>query len=52
LELGGNAIGLPERGTFVDDDALENLQLLKIAERKGDEPGGIDIKLPRGIVIH
>jgi hypothetical protein len=51
-ELGGNAIGLPERGTFVDDDALENLQLLKIAERKGDEPGGIDIKLPRGIVIH
>ena len=52
-ELGSTSIAIPERGTFVDDDVLDNLQLLKIAERKGgDEPGGIDIKLPRGIVIH
>lgn len=52
-ELGSSSIGLPDRGTFVDDDALENLVLLKLAEKKGgDEPGGIDIKLPRGILIH
>jgi len=52
-ELGGNAIHIPDRGTFVDDGALKNLTLLKLAEKKGgDQGGGIDIKLPRGIVIH
>jgi hypothetical protein len=52
-ELGGSSIHIPDRGTFVDDKVLGNLELLKLAERKGgDQGGGIDIKLPRGIVIH
>ena len=53
-ELGGTAIDIPDRGTFVDDDALKNLVLLKLAAKKqtdGDKPE-IDIKLPRGFVIH
>jgi len=55
-ELGGSSISLPERGTFVDDVALDNLALLKLAERQGGGGSGgggeIDIKMPRGIVIH
>jgi hypothetical protein len=49
-ELAGNAIAIPERGTFVDDDALDNLVLLLLAERK-DAAGGEGISMPR-IVIH
>jgi hypothetical protein len=45
-ELAGGVIGVPERGTFVDDEALPNLIALKLPERKDD------IALPRGIVIH
>lgn len=52
-ELGGSAIAIPDRGTFVDDVALDNLVLLRIAEKKsGDDGPEIDIKLPRGILIH
>jgi hypothetical protein len=52
-ELGGSAIQLPERGTFVEDKELGNLVLLKLAERKSSDGGPeIDIKLPRGILIH
>ena len=45
-ELAGGVISVPERGTFVDDEALENLVLLKMPERTDD------ISLPRGIVVH
>ena len=45
-ELAGGVIGVPERGTFVDDSGLENLVLLKLAERTDD------IAMPRGIVVH
>jgi hypothetical protein len=52
-ELGSGSIHVPERGTLVDDAALENLELLKVAERKGGGGGPeIDIKLPRGILVH
>jgi hypothetical protein len=45
-ELAGGVIGVPERGTFVEDAAFENLVLLKFPERKDD------ISMPRGIVVH
>ena len=45
-EFAGGVISVPERGTFVDDNALENLVQLKMPERKDD------IALPRGIVVH
>jgi hypothetical protein len=54
-ELAGNAIDIPQRGTFVEDKELANLVLLRLAERQPGTGGGgaeIDIKLPRGIVIH
>jgi hypothetical protein len=59
-ELAGASIQIPERGTAIDDQALEHLVLLKMAERQGNasDPhggggggGGIDIKMPR-VVIH
>jgi hypothetical protein len=45
-ELAGGVIGVPDRGTFVDDKALENLVQLKFPERTDD------IAMPRGIVVH
>lgn len=45
-ELAGGVIGVPERGTFVDEAALVNLVPLKLAERKDE------ISVPRGIIIH
>jgi len=45
-EFASGVISVPERGTFVDDDALENLVQLKLPERTDD------IALPRGIVVH
>ena len=45
-ELAGGVIGVPDRGTFVEDAALPNLVLLKFPERKDD------ISMPRGIVVH
>lgn len=53
-ELGGSSISIPERGTFVDEGALKNMTLLKLAEKKDTGGGGvdIDIKLPRGIIVH
>src|SRR5512143_232127 len=45
-ELAGGVIGVPERGTFVEDNELGNLVPLKLNERKED-PG---LSLPRGIV--
>jgi hypothetical protein len=53
-ELGPGSINVPERGTAVDDSTLKNLELLKVAERQGGGGGGpeIDIKLPRGILVH
>lgn len=58
-ELAAASIQLPERGTAVDDKALENLVLLRMAERQGGGDahggggggGGIDIRMPR-VVIH
>jgi hypothetical protein len=62
-ELAGARIDIPERGTAVDDKVLGNLELLKMAEKQGGASGGgggggdrdkpqIDIKLPRGIIVH
>ena len=52
-ELGGRSIDIPDRGTFVEDNVLPNLELLKLAEKRGGDGGPeIDIKLPRGIVVH
>ena len=52
-ELCGRSIDIPDRGTFVDDNVLSNLELLKLAEKRGGDGGPeIDIKLPRGIVVH
>jgi hypothetical protein len=45
-EFAGGVIGVPDRGTFVDDEALVNLVKLELSERKDD------IAMPRGIVIH
>jgi hypothetical protein len=45
-EFAGGVISVPERGTFVDDAALEHLALLKMPERTDD------ISMPRGIVVH
>jgi hypothetical protein len=45
-EFAGGVIGVPDRGTFVDDAALENLVQLKLAEKRDD------ISMPRGIVVH
>ena len=50
-ELSRGVIGVPERGTFVDDAALPNLVQLKFPEKDGGNEG-IDISLPRGILIH
>lgn len=53
-ELAATAIDIPQRGTFVEDKELKNLVLLKVAEKQGGSSSGpeIDIKLPRGIVVH
>jgi hypothetical protein len=51
-ELGSGTITVPERGTFIDDDVLVHLVLLRLAERRSDGGGGEDISLPRGIVVH
>lgn len=45
-EFAGGVISVPERGTFVEDEALVNLVQLKLTERTDD------IALPRGIVVH
>ncbi len=47
-ELAGGVIGVPERGTPVDDDVLGNLVRLKLPERELRN----DLSLPRGIVVH
>lgn len=46
-ELSGSSIGIPDRGTMIDDDALGNLIALTVAERRNEE-----ISLPRGIIVH
>lgn len=51
-ELGTGMINVPERGMFVDDDGLVNLQLLMVAERKQEAGGGGNLSLPRGIIVH
>jgi hypothetical protein len=51
-ELRGGAIGVPERGTKIDDAALDNLVALNVREGapKADAPQlG---KFPRGIIVH
>ncbi len=47
-EYVGGGIEVPDRGTFVDDDALVNMIQLKIPERERRD----DLSLPRGIVVH
>jgi hypothetical protein len=49
-ELGNGVIGVPERGTLIDDKALGSLVLLKLNERKATEGEGLS--LPRGIMVH
>ncbi|MCX5747008.1 MAG: hypothetical protein NT062_31445 [Proteobacteria bacterium] len=53
-EIATGMIDVPERGTFVDDEALVNLAPLQLAERKQEAgaagPGGLT--LPRGIIVH
>lgn len=51
-ELAGSAIDIPQRGTAIDDNALDHLVLLRVAERPGGSDPGPEIKLPRGILIH
>jgi hypothetical protein len=46
--LQGGAITTPERGTMIDDDALDHLVQLKFPEAEARD----DLSLPRGIVIH
>ncbi|MCA9678293.1 MAG: hypothetical protein H6709_17570 [Kofleriaceae bacterium] len=48
-ELVGGGLTVPDRGTFVDDDALVNLVALQVPERRD---GRDDISVPRGIVVH
>ncbi len=45
-ELAAGAIGVPDRGTLIDDSAVDNLVLLQVSEKR------TDIALPRGIVVH
>ncbi len=47
-EYAGGAIGVPDRGTPVDDDTLPNLVRLTMPERELRN----DLSLPRGIVVH
>ena len=45
-ELAPGGIAIPDRGTFVEDDALTNLVALRMPERRDE------IAMPRGIVVH
>jgi len=45
-ELAGGSIAIPERGTPIDDDVLDHLLALKLAERRDE------LALPRGIIVH
>jgi hypothetical protein len=47
-ELGSGAIAIPERGTLIDDAALDNLVALQVSERREDPA----LSLPRGMVLH
>lgn len=47
-ELARGVIGVPERGTMIDDDALANLVALKLNERQQTE----EISMPRGLIVH
>lgn len=47
-ELAGGSIGVPERGTPVDDDAFANIVRLSLPEREMRH----DLSLPRGIIVH
>lgn len=46
--LQGGAITTPDRGTMIDDVALDQLVALVLAEAEARD----DLSLPRGIVIH
>jgi hypothetical protein len=48
-ELDRGGISIPDRGTMIDDTALDNLAVLAVREapKRDDE-----LALPRGIVIH
>lgn len=45
-ELVNGSISAPDRGTFIDDKALDQLVLLKFPERRDE------IAMPRGLVVH
>ncbi len=54
-QLGGAGLALPDRGSIVDDNVLENLVPLKISQNGGEQKSGepeINISLPRGFNIH
>lgn len=50
-ELGAGRIDVPEKGTFVDDAVLANLEPLAVAERAPAQGGG-GLSLPRGMIVH
>jgi hypothetical protein len=45
-ELATGSIGIPERGTMIDDAAFANLAALQVTERRDE------LSLPRGILVH
>jgi hypothetical protein len=47
-QMGPGGISIPERGTMLDDDVLDNLAVLSVAENKQ----AADLSVPRGFVVH
>lgn len=45
-EFAGGVLGVPERGTMIDDSVLVHLVAMRVNERRDE------IAMPRGLVIH
>ena len=52
-ELRAGAIGVPDRGTKIDDNVLDNMVALTVREKR-EEAGSPQLggAFPRGIVVH
>lgn len=48
-ELVNGAISVPESGALIDDSALKSITALAVGERRTE---GVDLSMPRGIVVH
>lgn len=48
-EIGGRGMNLPERGSIVDEDQLNNLTVLKVVQSTDQTP---EITMPRGLIVH